>query len=80
MSDPDGPPSPGEDWCYSCNRSEPIPADGAFWVCGECHHCWPTAADFITDVRKMLDEVGGVEGDELVLKAWPFCPLCAHDL
>lgn len=78
---PGQPPSPGEDWCYSCNRSEPIPPDGAFWVCGECHHCWPTADDFIIDVRQMLEEVGGrVELDVQVLKAWPFCPRCSHDL
>lgn len=75
----DGPPEPGPDWCYSCNRSEPIP-EGAYLVCRECFHCWPTVDDFTADVLRMLDELGGLSREHLVTaEAWPFCPLCGHD-
>lgn len=71
------PPSPGDDWCYSCNRSEPIPEAGAYLVCGECFHCFDTADDLMAAVRKMAAEIGvqaPASADEVY-----FCPLCAHD-
>lgn len=76
--DPGWPPPPGEDWCYSHNRSEPIPEGGAYRVCGECGHCWLSQEDLMADVIKSAQECGA--------DVWPlgpqfvyFCPLCIHD-
>lgn len=75
----DGPPEPGPDWCYSCNRSEPIP-DGAYLVCRECFHCWVTKDDFTADVRIMLHEINLNEtGITVRVEDFPFCPLCSHN-
>lgn len=66
----------GLDWCYSHHRSEPIPAGGAFRVCGECGHCWVTRESFQVDLAVMWDEIKlpGPVPDDI-----PHCPLCAHD-
>ena len=71
-------PYKGDPGCW-WHGPEPIP-EGAYKVCGECWHCWPTAADFEADAQKMIDEIGGMTSP------WPgglttltFCPLCSHD-
>lgn len=70
-------PYGGDPGCF-WHGPEPIP-EGAFRVCGECWHCWPTADDFEADVETMFAEVGvygELSGDPIDL---PYCPLCAHD-
>jgi hypothetical protein len=64
------------DRCF-WHGDEPIP-EGAFKVCAECWHCWPTKAAFVADVQAMSRETGA--GDyPYDLADLPFCPLCAHD-
>lgn len=58
--------------CYF-HGPEPIP-DGAFLVCFECGHCWPTETDFIADVHNLAAEINTEPRNDL-----PFCPLCSHD-
>lgn len=64
------------DRCF-WHGDEPIP-EGAFKVCAECWHCWPTKEAFEADVRAMLMELGAV-GYPRPLADMPYCPLCAHD-
>jgi hypothetical protein len=79
-------PQPGE--CF-WHGVEPIPED-VFIVCGECGHAYPTADDLDRVIRQTHHEatVGaarpeyrpGPLPEVLDLEAWPFCPLCCHDL
>lgn len=76
-----------DDWCYIHNESEPIPADGAYRVCFECSHVFPTEQALIDDIRSFWEEyiygeypdgrcdyVPPTEGREIFS-----CPHCAHD-
>lgn len=66
-------PYGGDPGCF-WHGPEPIP-EGAFRVCNECWHCWPTVEDFEADARKMFVQIG-IGGDPAALI---YCPLCAHD-
>lgn len=58
--------------------AEPIP-DGAYLVCGECGHCYVTAADLIDTERRVLTEVGHPVMATIYPDTIYACPLCAHD-
>lgn len=53
---------------------EPIP-DGAYLVCGECGHCYVTAADLIEAERRLYPDLPARTS---AAQMWS-CPLCAHD-
>lgn len=58
---------------------EPIPP-GAYLVCGECGHYWPTVEDFTVGVQMMLHDINIPEDAiKVPITDWPYCPLCAHD-
>lgn len=76
---PEGPPAPGPDWCYSCNRSEPIPDGGAYVVCPECWHVYPTAADLLASHNRVIAEMGDPTRDTLTDNLASFCGECMHD-
>lgn len=63
--------------CFWHGR-EPIP-EGAYLVCAECGHCWPTEADLLADMQRVMMEThvgvtAPMSGEDVF-----FCPLCAHD-
>jgi hypothetical protein len=57
--------------------AEPIPA-GAYRVCGECWHCWPTPDDLLRDVLRIYAEIGLQSPPDDADQVW-VCPLCSHD-
>jgi len=64
--------------CYF-HGEEPIP-EGAYRVCGECWHCYPTEKDLLDTYNTELARVNQ-EPDSPVTNPDDiyFCPLCTHD-
>lgn len=65
------------DWCHSCLKLEPLPAE-YHEVCGECGHVYVTAEDlmaaYIEEWRKMAVSVQALDTPSI-----DACPLCGHD-
>jgi hypothetical protein len=64
--------------CYWHHVDEP--ADGAYRVCFECRHVYPTAEDlraaFASEISPDLDDPAAEPPPAEQIYA---CPLCAHD-
>jgi hypothetical protein len=62
----------GPDYCYSCDRYEPIPADGYYLICLECGHVFVDRLD-------LEDSALSWQGILRQAEDLKFCPLCLHD-
>lgn len=65
-----------DDWCYSCHKPEPLPAN-FFRICGECMHCFVTEAELRAAMAATHRECG-LPPPAPDAPLW-VCPLCAHD-
>lgn len=77
--------------CYVHNVVEPV--DGAYLVCFECGHVYPTAGALRRDYRREYWRVSGIAGAYPPIPLWrrlrsavtvrvsrvTFCPHCVHD-
>lgn len=71
-------PWPPHEHCYSHGAHEPLPAEGAYCVCHECFHVFPSdealVQDFLDNAPDDFDKGMGVTAEHVY-----FCPHCLHD-
>lgn len=79
MSIRENDPAASPDWCHSCCRLEPLPAE-YYQVCGECGHVYVTAADLVAAYVVMVgDRASMIRVDDVKPEEIYFCQLCLHD-
>lgn len=76
-----------DDYCYSCNRHEPIPPE-YYRMCHECFHVYVTEKELVDEHNALLRNLGATVAGlvslekPLFIKAgidvWT-CPKCIHD-
>ncbi|MEU4726501.1 hypothetical protein AB0G06_43480 [Nonomuraea dietziae] len=79
-----------KDYCWSCNKDEPIPPSGAYVVCFECGHVYATEQDLIDAYNRIVTEMNadgarryGDAHQPIALRTSAdgiyFCQHCIHD-
>ena len=77
---------PGPDYCYSCNRDEPLSGHD-YQVCGECFHVYRTRLHLLWDHAKIVfglcswwRRIPWKLASAFIRPSRIFsCPRCAHD-